>query len=135
MKLNPYLFFNGDCEEALNFYKDILHGEIASMNYFEGSPMEVPKEYEKKVMHAELRFGDNTIYASDGHPEQPKQAAGNITLSIGMDNPDDMDQYFNALSEGGQVMMPLEETFWGAKFGMFTDRFGISWMFDCDLNK
>lgn len=138
MQLNPYLFFNGNCEEALNFYKECLGGEFESINRFKDGPdemggMKVPENYKEKVMHRTWRFDGNVVMASDGFEEISD--GGNVTLSISMDNVDGMDTVFNKLSEGGKVTMPLQDTFWGARFGMFTDRYGIKWMFNCELKK
>ena len=138
MQLNPYLAFNGNCEEALNFYKECLGGEFESFNRFKDGPeelagMKVPEHLMDKVMHMTLRFGDNVIMASDSLEEVP--AGGNITLSIGMDDVEEMNTVFNKLSGGGQITMPLQDTFWGARFGMFTDRFGVKWMFNSQTDK
>ena len=138
MQLNPYLFFNGNCEEALNFYKECLGGEFESINRFKDGPeemggMKIPENYKEKVMHMTWRFDGNVVMASDGFEEISD--GGNVTLSISTDNVDGMDTVFNKLSEGGKVTMPLQDTFWGARFGMFTDRYGIKWMFNCELKK
>ncbi|MCB0721420.1 MAG: VOC family protein [Ignavibacteriae bacterium] len=131
-KIIPYLTFNGNCEEAMNFYKDALDGEIEAMMNFEGAPMEVPEDYKSKVMHSTLKAGDLTLMASDSMPGQPFTAGNNISLSLNFDNEDDQKKTFDNLSAGGNVTMPLQDTFWGAKFGMCTDKFGINWMFNHD---
>ena len=138
MQLNPYLFFNGNCEEALNFYKECLGGEFESINRFKDGPeemggMKVPEKFKEKVMHMTWRFDRNVVMASDGFEKVTD--GGSVTLSVTVDNVDGMDTVFNKLSEGGQVTMPLQDTFWGARFGMFTDRYGIKWMFNCELKK
>jgi len=138
MQLNPYLFFNGNCEEALNFYKECLGGEFESINRFKDGPeemggMKVPENFKEKVMHMTWRFDGNVVMASDGFEKVTD--GGSVTLSVTVDNLDGMDTVFNKLSEGGQVTMPLQDTFWGARFGMFTDRYGIKWMFNCELKK
>ena len=93
----------------------------------------VPEDYLDKVMHMTWRFGDNVIMASDGLQEVP--AGGNITLSISMDDVDEMSAVFDKISGGGQVTMPLQDTFWGSHFGMLTDKFGMKWMFSCSCSK
>ena len=123
MQLNPYLFFNGNCEEALNFYKECLGGEFESINRFKDGPeemggMKVPENFKEKVMHMTWRFDGNVVMASDGFEKVTD--GGSVTLSVTVDNVDGMDTVFNKLSEGGQVTMPLQDTFWGARFGMFT---------------
>ena len=135
MRLNPYLTFGGDCEEALNFYRDCFDGQIISINRFSEGPDEmggtkIPADFKDKVMHMTLRFGNNVIMASDSVEEV--SAAGRVTLCIGADDVDDMTAVFDKLSDGGEVTMPLQDTFWGARFGMFADRFGVKWMFNCE---
>jgi PhnB protein len=134
-QLNPYLTFTGNCEEVINFYKNCLDGEIISMNYFEGAPMKVPEDYKKKVMHVSLKFEGGVIMASDTLPDNKVVTGSNISLSIGLDDLKKTDEYFNKLSEGGKIIMPLQDTFWGARFGMLTDKFGINWMVNCELKK
>lgn len=134
-QLSPYISFPGNCEEAVNFYKDCLDGEILSMNYFEGSPMEVPDDYKNKVMHVTMKFKGGSIMACDNPPQHHLTVGNNINLSIGLDDTTLADKYFNKLSEGGKVMMEMQDTFWGARFGMFNDKYGINWMINCELKK
>lgn len=135
--LNVYLFFSGNCEEAVNFYKHCLDGEITLLKHFKdgGDEMKVPDEYADKVMHAELKAGDIVLVASDGMPNHTPTTGDNIHLSIHCDNAGEQDQLFQRLSEGGKIIMPLNETFWGSRFGMLTDRYGIHWMLSCELAK
>lgn len=135
MRLNPYLAFGGDCEEALNFYKDCFGAEIEELHRFSDGPDEiggtkVPEHLKDKVMHMTLRFGDNVIMGADSIEAPP--ADSNVQLTIGMDDVDKMTGIFDQLSAGGEITMPLQDTFWGARFGMFTDRFGVKWMFNCE---
>lgn len=132
--LNPYLMFEGNCEEAMSFYKNAVNGELEIMPV-EGSPMKVPEEFKNKVMHATLRFGDAIIMASDNMQGQEVSYGNGYAISIASSNLKDAEAYFTKLSEGGQILMPFEETFWGAKFGMFIDKFGVSWMVNCELDK
>jgi len=137
--INPYLTFTGNCEEAMTFYKDALGAELELLN-FEGSPMEVPEEYKNKIMHATLKFEGIILMASDtmpgaDGPTAPVNQGNNIAISIAAKNLEDGEKFFNNLSDGGIIKMPFEETFWGAKFGMFTDKFGINWMVNCELKK
>ena len=133
--LNPYLTFAGNAEEAINFYKECLGGEIVSMNYFDTAPMDVPEDYKKKVMHVTLKFEGGLLMASDSMPENKVNVGNNISLSIGLDDLQKADNYFNKLSAGGKVIMEMQDTFWGARFGMLTDRYGINWMINCELKK
>ncbi len=128
MQLSPYLTFGGTCEEAMNFYKDCLGGDFESFNYYKDGPKEMgaPPTLDNKIMHMSLRFGEYTIMASDSMGDAP--AAGNITLNIATDDVDELNTLFHKLSEGGQITMPLGDMFWGARFGMFTDRFGVNLM-------
>lgn len=132
--LNVYLTFSGNCREALNFYKESLNGEIASLQTFGQAPMPVPDEQKDRVMHAEFRAENVYFMASDGMPGQPVDAGHNISLSLNMDNEKEQEEVFHRLSEGGRVTMPLQDTFWGARFGMLRDKFGIHWMLNCEKN-
>lgn len=135
MELSAYLTFNGTCEAALNFYKDIFNGEIVGLMRFSDSPMEVGDDDKNRVMHATFNFGSNSFMASDSMPGQDAPDCSNITMSLGTDDIEATNTTFAALSEGGRVNMPLEDTFWGARFGMLTDKFGINWMINCELPK
>ena len=130
MQLEPYLFFHGRCEEALNFYKDCLRGDITSINRFEGSPMEsnVGPDFKDKVMHASFVAGDVKFMASDGQPGPAPDGDDDIALSLATGDAAEGERVFNALAAGGTVSMPLQEQFWGGRFGSLTDRFGVQWM-------
>ena len=135
MKLNPYIMFAGNAEEALNFYKDCFNGEIKGLNRFGGSPMETTEEYKQKIMHASLAFGESVIMFSDGMPDEKFSTGGNVYLSVDVPEPEELEKVFNKIAEGGSVTMPLQDTFWGARFGMLKDKFGINWMFNCEKKK
>ncbi|MDP1549521.1 MAG: VOC family protein [Nitrosomonas sp.] len=129
--IQPYLMFGGRCEEALEFYRSALGAQIDMLMRFSESPDPtppgmLPPGFENKVMHASFRIGDNVLMASDGC-EEGQQFKG-FSLSIAVATETEADRYFSALSDGGQVQMPLTKTFWSPRFGMLTDRFGISWM-------
>jgi PhnB protein len=131
MKLTPYLTFNGNCEEALNFYSEVFDGEVKELKRFEGSPMENMAANPNQVMHA--RFIANGVYfmASDGgHGESDGKAHVGISMSVDCDDDGQITNLFSKLAEGGQVTMPLSDTFWGAKFGMLKDKYGVNWMFN-----
>ena len=132
MKLFPYLNFNGNCEEALNFYKEAFDGEIIQLGRYEESPMKSPEEIKDKIIHGRLQFGDVLIMASDAMNKNGVNNGDNISLSIECDTNDQLEKVFTKMSEGGKITMPLQEQFWGAKFGMLTDKFGFHWMFNCE---
>lgn len=134
MQLVPFITFNGTCEEAMNFYAQCLGGTITTMSRYEGTPMEVPDDYKQKIMHSELVFENNHIMACDASPDQAVTHGSDFSLTINVAEVFIMDDVFKKLSAGGNVTMPLQDTFWGARFGMFIDKFGIRWMFNCDLN-
>jgi PhnB protein len=127
MQLSPYIFFQGTCEEALNFYVDVFGGEIVSLNRFEGSPIEgdAAMDDKNKVMHATFKTGDWTFMAADGSDPRP---AGNVALSLATEDEAEGDRIFAGLSAGATITMPMETVFWGGKFGMLTDRYGVMWM-------
>ena len=129
--IQPYLMFGGRCEEALEFYRTALGAQIDMLMRFQESPDPpppgmLPPGFENKIMHASFRIAGNVLMASDGC-ETGSQFKG-FSLSISVATEAEADHYFAALSDGGQVQMPLAKTFWSPKFGMLTDRFGISWM-------
>lgn len=119
MKINPYLNFNGQCEEAINFYAKVLGGKIEALMTFEGTPAEghVPPEWKKKVMHSCLIAGDIQLMAGDCPPGMYEPMKG-MSVALHIDKPADAERIFTALSAGGKVTMPLAETFWAKKFGM-----------------
>jgi PhnB protein len=129
--VQPYLMFNGRCEEALKFYEGAVGAKVMMTVPFKNSPVppqqEMPAGYEEKIMHAELRIGESTIMASDGMCHGSATFDG-FSLSLILATEEETDRAFNGLAEGGQVRMPLEKTFFSPRFGMLTDRFGVSWM-------
>jgi PhnB protein len=129
MQVQPYLFFNGRCEEALNFYREALGAEIISIIRFNEAPdpKMVPPGAGEKVMHASLRIGGSELLASDGIGEAGKQPSG-FSLSIGVESVDEGRRVFQALAPGGTVQMDFGPTFWTQGFGQLTDRFGLQWM-------
>ena len=133
MKLNTYLSFNGDCEEAFNFYVECFGGGNVSMFKFAGSPMadQVPPEWQDKVMHATLMLGENVLMGADSPPGSYETPKG-FTISINTTNIEEAERVFQALAKQGKVTMPMQQTFWALRFGMLTDRFGIPWILNCD---
>ncbi len=133
MQLNPYLVFDGRCEEAFKFYEEVLGGRITAMMTYEDSPAaeHVAPEWRKKIMHATLEVGGAPLMASDPSPKYYQQPQG-ISVSLNLHKVEDADRIFQALAENGEVMMPLEQTFWAARFGMVRDQFGIPWMINCE---
>ena len=134
--VQPYLFFGGRCEEALEFYRKSLGAEIVTLRRFKESPEPVPGLpdcFDDKIMHASMRLGESTWMASDGQCEGNPGFEG-FSLSITVPNESEADRLFAALSKDGLVVMPLEKTFWTAKFGVVQDPFGVSWMVSVEQN-
>ena len=131
MQTNPYLFFDGRCEEALEFYKKTVGANVTMMMKYKDAPAEAQAGMtpgsENKVMHAALRIGENAIMASDGHCTGHPEFKG-FALSIMDKDTGKAERMFNALGEGGQVQMPMTKTFFAERFGMVADRFGVTWM-------
>ncbi|REJ76203.1 MAG: VOC family protein [Acidobacteria bacterium] len=134
-KLVPHIAFNGNCEEALNHYKDAFGGEIEFAQRYGDSPMadQVPEEYGSKIMHATFSAEGIHFMAADSMPGHEAPAGSNIDLSVMHEDADEQARVFEKLAEGGEVKMPLQDTFWGAHFGMVKDRFGIGWMLNREL--
>lgn len=130
-KIEVYIAFNGNCEEAMNFYKSAIGGEIKSMTKFDQAPFPVAEKDKSRVFHSEFQCENVYIMASDGMPDNPISMGDNISLSIAFDNEDEQTKIFDNLCQGGSVTMPLQDTHWNARFGMLKDKFGINWMFNC----
>jgi PhnB protein len=132
MQVQPYLFFDGRCEEAVEFYRRALGAEVTMLMRFKDSPEPhepgmVPPGAGDKVMHASFRIGETTVLASDGRCEGRPSFQG-FSLSLTVPDEPDAERLFAALADGGQVQMPLTKTFFASCFGMVADRFGVSWM-------
>ena len=129
MQIQPYLFFEGRCEEAVSFYRKTLGAEVEMMMRFKDSPdpSSCGAATLDKIMHCTLRIGESTVMASDGRCDQPAEFKG-FSLSLAPKNIADAERVFAALSEGGKVLMPLGKTFWSPSFGMVADQFGVMWM-------
>jgi PhnB protein len=132
MLVQPYLFFDGRCEEALEFYRSKLGAKVENLVRFKDSPEPaqpgmVPPGSENKVMHVSFRIGDTTLMASDGRCLGRPSFQG-FSLSLTVPNEAEAERLFAALGDGGQVQMPLAKTFFSPRFGMVADRFGVSWM-------
>jgi PhnB protein len=128
--LQPYLFFGGRCEEALNFYQQAIGAEIVMLSRFKDAPEKMsglPDCFDDKIMHASVRVGSSMFLASDGQCEGPANFEG-FSMAINLAGEAEADRVFAALSEGGMVVMPMEKTFWAPKFGMLQDKFGVGWM-------
>lgn len=133
--VNVYLTFNGNCEEAFNFYKSVLGGEFSYVGRFGDMPAEsghqMPAEDANKIMHISLPVGGDTVLmgSDTGGEWAPHYSIGNnFSISINTDSRVNADKYFNGLSAGGEVTMPMQDTFWGDYFGMWKDKYGVSWM-------
>lgn len=126
--ISPYLFFPGNCEEAINFYMKAFNGEIAGLQRFGDASMPVDDDYKQKVMHAELKIGANSIMFSDGAPHKAITKGDNVHLNISFDNETNLRLTWGKLAEGGNIHMDLQDTFWGAIFGQLEDKYGIRWM-------
>jgi PhnB protein len=131
MQVQPYLFFDGRCDEAAQFYQKVLGAEVIMLLRFKDSPEPhapgLAPGCEEKVMHMNLRIGDTTLLASDGNCKGTPDFQG-FSLSLTVADADEAERVFAALSDGGQVQMPLTATFFSPRFGMVADRFGVSWM-------
>lgn len=140
MKLNAYLSFNGDCEAAFRFYEKVLGGKIVALIPYSEMPAGAggggpdcapPADLGSKIMHARIAIGDQLLMGSDCPPGRFDAPKGTM-INIGLEQPAEAERIFKALSEGGTVTMPIQETFWAQRFGMFIDRFGTPWMINCE---
>ena len=129
MQMQPYVFFDGRCEEAIDFYKKAIGAHTEMVMRWKDCPDKsaVTPQNENKVMHASLTIGDSTMLVSDGHCQGKTTFAG-FSLTLVLATEAEADRIFAALSDGGAVGMPLAKTFFSPRFGMVTDRFGVGWM-------
>jgi PhnB protein len=137
--LNPYLNFNGDAEKAIKLYEKALGARAENVMRWGDLPPgeggDVKPEHKNRVMHALLHLGPAELMVADTPADQPAKHGDNSYVNLSFDDVADMKKKFDALAAGGQVTMPLQDTFWGAKFGMLKDAFGVQWMFNCQLEQ
>ena len=133
MQPNAYLNFNAQCEEAFKFYEQALGGKILMMSRFRGSPGEnvVPEAMRDRILHARMQVGDTVLMGSDGPPDRVSQPKG-FALSLQFNTAAEAEAKFKALSDKGQIGMPMGKTFFAERFGMLNDRFGVPWMVICE---
>lgn len=134
--LNPYLFFNGNAAAAIAFYEQALGAKPDGVMHWGDVPgMDAPPANQKLVMHSQLFIGEGIVMVSDGSPGEEIPFGRNVRVTLQFTDADEMTRRFDALAQGGEITMPLADTFWGATFGMLTDKFGVAWMFNCDKAK
>ncbi len=135
-QLNPYLNFDGTAEKAIKLYERALGATTEHLQRFSDIPGAKPDPQNgQRVMHATLDIGGGMLMISDTQPGMACAAGNNVHVCLDFSEPDEMAAKFDALAAGGKVIMPLQDTFWGARFGMLTDVFGINWMFNAQLKK
>lgn len=137
--INVYLNFNGDCEEAFNFYQSVFGGDFAILMRFEEMPpsedFKVADKDKKNIMHVSLQIKEGLVLmGSDTPTGMPSQLGTNISISIAAESEQEVDELFDKLAESGEVTMPKGKMFWGAYFGSCRDKFGVNWMVDCELS-
>ncbi|MDD1794613.1 VOC family protein [Enterovibrio sp. ZSDZ42] len=129
--LQPHITFHGVCRDALLFYQTALGGKVNTVTTFNDSPVEFPSHILDRVMHAEFVSPEVSFLASDGLDDSLAQGSGDVAFHVSFSEERRQSEVFIALSDRGQVIMPLDYTFWGVKFGIVTDQFGIRWMLSC----
>ena len=135
-KINPYIHFNGTAEKAIQLYESALGAKTENIARYGDVPgTHVAPESKSRIMHALLRIGDGTVMVSDTTPDRPVALEGNIQVALDFTEPEGMAKSFDALAAGGKVMLPLQDTFWGAKFGILTDPYGVRWLFNCEIKQ
>ena len=133
MQISPYLSFRGECEAAFEFYEKCFGGTLGPIFRYGGSPMadQVPADWSAKVMHGSVTLSGLVLMGADDPPDRYVEPKG-FTLSVHLKSVADAERIFEQLSGGGRVLLPLEKTFWAARFGMLNDRFGIPWVINCE---
>ncbi len=132
MQIHTYVFFKGQCEEAFRFYEQNLGAKVEAMVPYADSPMvdDISPAWRSKIMHARLNLGDQVLMGSDPPPERYQKPQG-FFVSLDVDPPSEAERIFHVLAKDGQVVMPIQRTFWAERFGMAIDRFDIPWMVNC----
>ena len=133
MEISPYLTFKGECEAAFSFYAECLGGTLGEVFRYGGSPLagEAPPDWKDKVMHTSLKIGNQVLLGADVAPARYEEPKG-FSLSLQLSDTAAAKRIYTQLSTNGRIVMPLEKTFWAALFGVVTDRFGISWLINCE---
>jgi PhnB protein len=131
-KMNPYLIFEGNCTQAMEFYKQCLGGALHMMTYAEAPGADVEPKFKNWIIHARITTKSFVLMASDTRPGWTVQRGNGNFISIDCDSIEEIEKIFKALSEKGQISMPLQETFFAQRFAMFTDQFGVSWMLNLE---
>ena len=133
VQMNPYLSFKGECEAAFKLYERCLGGKIGALFRYGGTPLatDVPAAWSDKIMHGSLKVGDQVMMGGDVAPDRYEEPKG-FSMSLHIKSTADAERIFHELATGGRVVMPLEKTFWSARFGMLVDRFGIAWLINCE---
>lgn len=135
MKIHPYLTFNGQCEEAFKFYADCLNGSLELMRFGESPEShKVQPQFHELVMHVCLTSGDQMLMAADSIPGKPYDGIKGCAISLQVENVPEAERLFATLSAQGSVQMELQPTSWATRFAVFTDRFGVSWMINCNID-
>ena len=133
MRMNPYLSFDGRCEQAFTFYAQCLGGQCGEIFRYAGTPLadQVPADWQDKVMHGSLTVGEQVLMGGDVAPDRYEEPRG-FSLSLQIQSTTDAERIFLELAKDGRIVVPLEKTFWAARFGMLVDRFGIPWLINCE---
>jgi PhnB protein len=133
MQMNAYLSFRGECEAAFKFYEECLDGKLGEIFRYAGTPLadQIPADWQNKVMHGSLAIGEHVLMGGDVAPDRYQKPQG-FSLSLHIKTTTQAERIFNLLAKDGTVVMPLEKTFWAARFGMLVDRFGIPWLINCE---
>ena len=136
MRMHPYLSFKGDCEDAFTCYQQHLGAQLGTIYRYGGSPMasDVPADWSNKVMHGSVTVGGQVLFGGDVAPGRYEEPKG-FSLSLELSEPAEAERIFEALAKDGRIMMPLQQTFWAARFGMVIDRFGIPWLINCETTE
>ena len=135
MSLNIYLYYNGNCEDAMEFYKNATGATIDTIQRYGDAPIGTGDSYKDKILHAVMTIYGTKVMCSDANETRHVTFGDNFSIALDFTSDEDIATAFEALSAGGNITMPLQDTFWGAKFGMCYDKYGVNWMFNFDKPK
>lgn len=133
MKVQAYLTFSGDCQQAVDFYADCFNAEVVNRQTYQQSKMDIPGNYQNKLQHAEVKGKGVHFMAYDAAPDTPINSGNQIHMSVDLTDKDEAHAIFNSLSDGGQIITKMQEKEWGAIYGRLRDKYGIHWMVNCDV--
>ncbi len=134
MKIQPYITFDGNCQQALNFYQDVFGGKIVNRETYANKDIDVPEHYRDKLQHAELKSNSFNLMGYDAAPDTPVTNGTTVSMSVNVNDKSEADKVFDKLSSKGKIHSPMQKSSWGEYYGRCSDEYGVTWMINCSNN-